>query len=236
MSGQNLGSNIDPFLDDVDHATACLKAYFGTDDYTGRHFDTVGGGSLPYAVTPDDLVALALLAVPVGNRAAEALLITHASRLSELLGEIPPALCLWDHDSGVDDAIAAEGPAAQIWQILRSSEVYDFGWVSANKLLGRKRPHLLPVWDNVLNDALTPGDEPLWRPMREALRADGCRRVERLTDLRRAAGLSPALSLLRVLDAVVWMRNKGAGQVEAHRHLFDPILPAANDVNTRPGR
>ena len=97
---------------------ASLQAYFHTSDYTGRLFDSVGGGSAPNAVTPDDLVALALLAVPVGNQAAEALLYTQAKKIGALLAEISPALSLWDDAKDVDEAIDPDGPAAQIWEIV----------------------------------------------------------------------------------------------------------------------
>jgi hypothetical protein len=138
-------------------------------------------------------------------------------------------LSLWDDSTEVDEMLGPEGPAAEIWALLLSDEVPGFGTARTNKLLGRKRPHLFPVWDSVLQNALAPPKLHLWPSMRQALRGDAGRaRLELLTEMRAEVGLPKALSPLRVLDVIVWMRNHGADQVDAHRHLYGQLAPGVN--------
>jgi hypothetical protein len=72
--------------------------------------------------------------------------------------------------------------------------------------MARKRPRLIPVFDSVVHDALSPGDENFWLALRCELGDAGLR--ERLTEMRAAAGIAQEISLLRVLDVAVWMRNR----------------------------
>lgn len=228
MSGQSVGQAIDRFLDDTDHAVASLKAYYGTSHYTGRHFDDFGGGGLasPNEITTGDLVALALLAVPVGGRAAQALLFDRRQEVGGLLEHIDADLRLWDESDAVDEAISKGGAADDLWNLLLSNAFPGFGEARVNKLLARKRPNLLPVWDSVIQAALAPPRRGFWRPIRSALVGDdGRRRLRQIEKLRSSADLAADLSPLRILDVVVWMRNHGAAQVEAHHHLDQPITP-----------
>lgn len=230
MSGQSLGQTIDRFLDDTHHAVASLKAYYGTSNYTGRHYDDIGGGGLasPNEITTDDLVALALLAVPVGGRAAQALLFDRRQEVGGLLEQIDARFRLWDESDAVDEAISKGGAANELWSLLLSSAFRGLGEARVNKLLARKRPNLLPVWDSVIQEALAPPRRGFWRPMRSALVGDdGRRRLCKIEELRTSADLSADLSPLRILDVVVWMRNHGAAQVEAHRHLHKRITPGS---------
>jgi hypothetical protein len=86
------------------------------------------------------------------------------------------------------------------------NDVPGIGWVTANKLCARKRPLLLPVYDTVVKAALQPTRQSFWEPLRNEF-ADG-ELQSRLMELRDEAGV-PNLSLLRVLDVAVWMRNQG---------------------------
>jgi hypothetical protein len=75
-------------------------------------------------------------------------------------------------------------------------------------LLARKRPHLLPVYDRVVKAALQPTKRTFWRPLWETLQDRAV--TGRLEELRRVLDLD--VSLLRVLDVAVWMRNWGAAE------------------------
>jgi hypothetical protein len=82
--------------------------------------------------------------------------------------------------------------------------VHGIEWVVANKLLARKRPRLLPVYDNDVRDLLgAPTD--FWASLRETLAADDQALHRRLLNIRDEAGVGDDVSALRVFDVVCWM-------------------------------
>jgi hypothetical protein len=85
------------------------------------------------------------------------------------------------------------------------------GRTIATKLLARKRPRLLPIYDSVVARVTEVGFYH-WEPVRQALRANapGQNRKlhEQLVELRRTAGIDEGLSALRVFDVVTWMEGK----------------------------
>ncbi|GGX37385.1 DUF6308 family protein [Streptomyces chryseus] len=108
----------------------------------------------------------------------------------------------------VDAVVVADGsPADQAWHLLRDQA--DVGWVIAGKLLARKRPRSLPVYDRVVRCAL--GSPPsFWLDLHAALGEDGAALYRWLLELRQAAGLPETVSALRVCD-VVWMSHRALG-------------------------
>ena len=73
----------------------------------------------------------------------------------------------------------------------------------ARSFLARKRPHLLPIQDDVTMWAL--GDPTVfWEPLRLRLR-DGL--AEELAALALVAEIPDGISTLRVLDIILWMRH-----------------------------
>jgi hypothetical protein len=82
------------------------------------------------------------------------------------------------------------------------------GWVTTHKLMARKRPRLLPVYDTVVKAALQPEGDEFWLPLRTELLDPWL--VNRLAAVKDVAGLDEQISLLRVLDVAVWMRNRRA--------------------------
>ncbi|HVE46427.1 MAG TPA: DUF6308 family protein [Acidimicrobiales bacterium] len=105
------------------------------------------------------------------------------------------------------ETIAEGSPAARLWTLLEA--VPGIGWVTGAKLLARKRPHLLPVYDQVVKAALQPRSGRFWEPLWEELQ--DVRIVGRLEEVRSGAGVDGAVSLLRILDVAIWMRNRGIG-------------------------
>jgi hypothetical protein len=80
------------------------------------------------------------------------------------------------------------------------------GWVIAGKILARKRPRLVPVWDNVVKCANgRPSNAWLW--LGELLAQD-ISLADRLEDLHHQAELPDLVSRLRVLDVAIWMRHR----------------------------
>jgi hypothetical protein len=203
-----------------------LRIYFNIDspddrpEYTGARFDTFdGGGSrdgVSDTITPSDLLAVACLDVtvptPVGLDLVEGLL---GRALGNHLRKIPTDVALGE--TGASTHVEHKSPANQAWLLLR--EETDVGWVIAGKVLARKRPQLIPVWDSVVKCAFgRPRDAWLWLDGRLQ---DGRLRDE-LDQLHKAAQLPELVSRLRVLDVVMWMRHR-----RRHRRAACPGLEAS---------
>lgn len=106
---------------------------------------------------------------------------------------------MWEANQTALDAADAA------WNFLRT--LPGIGWVIAGKLLARKRPRLVPIFDSVIEKVLQPPPGRFWVSLAEALRdADRRTRVEGT----RPAG-AEAVSLIRLVDVAVWMRFSQGG-------------------------
>jgi hypothetical protein len=202
-----------------------LRRYFSPDPapgspaFSGRRFESLGRGCPQEddrnRFTPADLLAVQCLSVTVPIEVALDLLEGGLGRqVSGLLSQVPADVGLGTGDarSLVEDGREAD----QAWHLLEAQD--DVGWVTAGKLLARKRPHLIPVWDHVVRCALgRPNGAWLW--LENLLRAEEAAVLRRLEDLHRQAELPPGISLLRVLDVVIWMRHR-----DSHRPSRCPGL------------
>jgi hypothetical protein len=196
-----------------DRSVPDLRTYFNIDtpddppQYTGARFDTLDGGGgrddVRDAVTPYDLLAVACLDVKVPTPVALELVEGPLGReIGARLRDIPTNIPLGE--AGADGLVAPGSPADQAWDLLEASD--NVGWVIAGKVLARKRPQLIPVWDNVVKCAFgRPRNAWLW--LDGQLRQDGGLTHE-LDQLHHAAELPDLVSHLRVLDVVVWMRHR----------------------------
>lgn len=202
-----------------------LRRYYSPDSesgqrlFAGRRFEFLGAGRCEgdeNRFTPADLLAIQCLSVTVPIDVALELLEGDLGReVSALLGKIPG-----DAQLGKDDArsLVEDGREAdQAWRLLKAQE--DVGWVTAGKLLARKRPHLIPVWDQVVRCALGHPDGA-WLWLDDLLRAQDAAVPRRLEALRLLAELPADVSLLRVFDVMFWMRHR-----ESHRPSRCPGLP-----------
>jgi uncharacterized protein DUF6308 len=213
---QGLGPTLHRFLEH--EAADLVSEYFGTGDggdllFTGSRFDALasGGDALERRNHFDatDIVAVSMLSVTVSPRAALALIEDCDRTFSALLADVPANVDLWDADEAV---IGPGSPADVLWHAIKS--LPDVGYVTAGKLCARKRPKLLPVYDDIVRRSLgTP--EHFWVELRAALREDASL-VTRLHWIRDAVGCR--VSLLRVLDIAIWMRNCG------YAHAANPTL------------
>jgi Family of unknown function (DUF6308)/EVE domain len=190
-----------------------LRKYFGTvaiaepPSFTGSRFNTLaGGGARPdirHRVTADDLIAVQCLGVTVPASVALDLLDGHlGATIGAHLRHIPCGIALGE--DGAHDHLESGSPADLAWHLLKQQHGVD--WVIAGKILARKRPRLIPVYDRVVRCAMRyPGSAWLWLD-------DLFRRNDEITDrlnlLHHAARLPELVPLLRVLDAVIWMRHR----------------------------
>ena len=201
-----------------------LQCYFGQGDhrthadkegrpfsFSGARFDTWDStGSRSADVdrfTADDVVAVSMLAVDVPGDAAIRLLDTESDEFTSLLKELGPDRDLvteaepWNHD----------------WVGLRLFRKLDalpgVGATRASKLLARKRPSLRPVYDSKVEKVI--GMKNLWEPLRQELQIDTSLHG-RLIALRGAAGVSEAVSAIRVFDVLAWMQGSRKGCTAVH--------------------
>lgn len=181
-----------------------VRSYFST--FTGRRFERFdGGGDGPEVadvVTAADVVAVSMLSIRWTGAAALELLETRRHDLSALLAAVPR-----DSIERVPrETLAVRGPADRVWRVLR--EIDGIGPTIAGKILSRKRPHLVPVFDTVVHRLLgSPVEYWFWwhgwfaRPGR----ADAVR------SFRDEVGGIDDISLLRCLDVALWMHARRNG-------------------------
>lgn len=213
---------------DEDVAVGLVKEYFVDDPATGRprysgaYFERLGGGGdrpeVAYQLTAEDLLAVSMLSVPVVRYYALHVLDYRGREISGLLAQIPLEVTLADDEA--EDVIAAGGPAWELWQLLhdikpRPQDRNRLGKVAAGKLLARKRPHLIPVYDSHVERALgrTGVHGTWWRDLRCQLTKDGDL-VSELESVRTQAGAGH-LSLLRTFDIMCWMFGGGPEETDA---------------------
>jgi hypothetical protein len=198
-----------------DQACRDLQRYFGVGlgkgelpPSTGGRFEILDGGGDRAEVcnrfTASDILALGLLSVQLPARVALDLL---EGALGEdaaaFLERIPPSAHLWD--ANAVELIERGGLADSLWRLPEKQD--GAGWVTAGKLLGRKRPSLIPVYDNVVRCAFG-WPQNFWIALHEALRQDDGRFRATLNDLIERAGISAQVTPLRALDVAVWMRHR----------------------------
>jgi Family of unknown function (DUF6308) len=170
-----------------------VAAYFRPEeDFAGLSFTCLGNNPRD-SVTPDDLLAVALLDITWRPEAVRQLLDTHATAVTGQLAAMRSDLDLWEAS---EEDLAAVDP---LWELLL--RMPGVGTATASKLLARKRPRLCPVSDKVVIEAVgVPGWT--WETLR-ALLQDPAARAE-IEALRPAS--AAGLSLLRILDVAIWIR------------------------------
>lgn len=221
--GENMPVNA---MELIGHEVAVqhIKKYFedranGRPLYTGSRFETfAGGGDVVEAnrITAADLIAVSMLSVHVPGQAALGIMEGLGSEIEELLTAVPVGLRLENLTAEQFSGLLDTGsPADTMWQLLRQTEdTWGIGQTTASKILARKRPHLVPIYDSVVAEqAGLHGSGDQWRSWWAAFQGEeGEAFTERLEAIRADAGQSH-LSLLRVIDIVLWMEGHRAAKV-----------------------
>jgi len=184
-------------------AARAVGEYFHTTTYSGRWFERLGRTEPAWnadAFTPTDVVAVEMLGVTLPPDAILALLDADFSR------RLTRLLCLIDdvplHE--IEFAALGEGsPADDLYHEIKS--LHGLARTKTSKLLARKRPHLIPVYDDRVAHRLATGDQ-FWAPMHDLMQDEAL--VVALERLRRAVGGVGDISLLRILDVAVWRYDK----------------------------
>lgn len=213
---------------DDDTAVSLLVEYFtrrrssGDLFYSGAHFERLGGGGDAEHVADrfdsNDLVAITALSVSLEPHGAMNLLTDPDGHWMRLLSLIPRDARLENPGS---DAFMEEGrPAWELWERLAGSKQYlskpdGSGPVVAGKLLARKRPHLIPIYDIRIKQLFErpKADHSFWAALAAALRADNGAFRDQLVCLRGKASIGEDIGVLRVFDVIASMHQGRQDQV-----------------------
>ena len=191
------------------------KLYRNDLPQTGSRFDDWAGGGdkkeVAHVITADDVLAVSFLSVQVTARAAIGLLEARAGEVSNLLEQIPTDVDLSAVGAGEYAAImGSQSPANQLWRLLRGSDTYRWGIgpTTASKILARKRPRLIPIFDSIVGPLM--GHQTCkgqWQTWHSVL-TDGSGLPDRLKAIQAKAGIDKEISDLRTMDVVLWMHGK----------------------------
>lgn len=184
--------------------------YANSGEFTGGSFESYGT-NYPSTITADDLVAVSMLSIEIRLNSRSGITPVHAialerraDEISELLSKVPHDIDLHTLDEdGYASILDQGGPAWSLYDLLRDKDVISLPNVATHKLLARKRPRLLPVFDSVIKRTLNPTGA--WDTWWTALNTRP-ELVARLDEIRIEANASQ-LSLLRTADVAVWMQE-----------------------------
>ena len=195
----------------LDTGVSYLKIYYGLlatehseqrDPFHGSYFDSIDTditGQYSDRITAADLYSVAMLQTRIERAAGIEILNNREAITSELslittrpLGELSAEEC--------ESQLGQESSARKLWDLLIN--VYSIGPTRASKIMARKRPDLIPINDSVINRVADISGKNDWSLWWEALTVDSVLN-DRAQELRQAIG-RPDLSILRVLDVVLW--------------------------------
>jgi hypothetical protein len=209
--------------DRTDEAAALVKKYYtklynhGLPQSGSRFDDWAGGGDrfdVANSLTADDLVAVSFLSVQMPPQAAIGLLESNAKEVSELLERIPTDLDLASVMAEDYDAFLGHDSAANaLWRLLRGDATHRWGIgpTIASKIMARKRPRLIPIFDSVVGPLMghpTPANQ--WRTWHSVL-TNGSGLQLRLQLIKTKSRIEKNISDLRIMDVVLWMHGKELG-------------------------
>lgn len=123
-------------------------------NYAGTSFWRVGTNQ-PGEISPDDLLAITLLSVRVGPHGVRALLDDGDTRstVHAALKSVSDKTTL--AEATADDLVDGFAFHAAVKTAIANPRAKKSNpWVTASKIAARKRPHLLPVRDNVVGNLL----------------------------------------------------------------------------------
>ena len=253
MSGSTpkslLASDIDRWFDDqaggcIIHrnALACSKHLVGryfSGAYTGSLFDPLGSEPAN-EITRADLYAVSTLAMPNFARRSSLDKIVAAieadneqsanchkssctSHISCMLRQIPRNASIFN--SPLSKLTLANDSLWPALDALLCSSLGKAGPAGISKTLSRKRPGLLPILDSVASDRIKRAGakkDGHWQFFREELRRSMLV-MPGIEEIRKQKRVPPHVSDLRIVDVVVWMRQRPDVRVAKDRDNCPPL-------------
>jgi len=190
-------SGLLPFLESHKlQATNDLQQYFT--NYTGRWFEYFSVRSDPLHLNANDIAACGALSVQLKGKVIDGLM-SNADRIDALLADCPaPGIALWDVDPDSPEYQAI----SDLYKTIR--KIDGMGKVRTSKLLACKRPHFVPIRDQVV-EALLGGGKAWWQQWSDVAANTA---VHELVDEVTPANVPPGTSILRRLDVILWMHGQ----------------------------
>lgn len=179
---------------------------------TGARYESwTGGGDNPdlaNTVTAEDLIAVTFLSVQVPAPAAIGILETCKDEISGLLELIPTGQDLADVTAERFDSLLGPGSAAwQLWSVLcrTHDDRWGIGSTTASKMMARKRPRLIPIYDSVVGPLMGLKDsDDQWTTWHAVLRGSAWLPA-RLSEIQMGSGVAADATALHIVDVVLWM-------------------------------
>lgn len=186
--------------------------------YTGSHFESLDRDiweNHPNRITGSDLYALSTLQISVPKTAGVGILGAEQSRISKLLAKIPDKRLEYLSAEDYEKHLGRESPAQELWDLLCRNNSGDKKWgigsTTASKIMARKRPHLIPIQDSVVDAVIGRNKKNAWELWWNAFRNDS-KLIGRADDFRKCIDdpqvTRPQLSTLRIFDVVLWMHGR----------------------------
>lgn len=209
----------------VKDAAELLKRYYLVPDEktgllsTGSYFDEwAGRGDAPKVkdrITDSDLVAVSMLSIPFPAKAAIGFQEPAvAKQITELLTRIPSDRKLSElTKEQAQDLLGKESAAVRLWRVLRATDAprWGVGPTTASKILARKRPHLIPIWDVVIGQVIGKRSAVNQWLNWHALLQPGTGLAARLNHIHELSGVTTDLAEIRIMDAVLWRHGRDLG-------------------------
>lgn len=207
-------------VEETDNAVYLLRLYYAgllagdSSGFDGGHwdnFDPSGTRSAsPDEFTADDLLSASLLSADIPPTALVKILTNENVKgtLSEglrALGE--------DRDlaSLEPDEIRDLEHTSTLWNDLR--DIPGLGPTLTSKLIARKRPRLIPIYDSFVGEAVYGGTTvSYWARMHAALHGNDRALHRHLVKLGQTAGLGQRVSPLRIFDVIAWLDSTGKSE------------------------
>lgn len=162
-------------------------------------------------ITADDLIAVSFLSVDIPGEAAIGLLDTHKDKISGLLKEIPADRHLADVPAGeFESTFGKDSAATELWHVLRGRDTgrWGVGQTIASKIMARKRPHLIPIYDSVVAPLMgLKNADNQWKAWHLTF-IENPGLPQRLQLIRDRSGIEEPLADLRIMDIILWMYGK----------------------------
>jgi len=192
-----------------------LRSYFQdgppNTGYPGRWFEQIGTPDEQKRdrnrLTADDIVALSALSIRLPITVSARLLGPDADEISNLLAEIPADADLWTVPRS---ALSPRSAAYRLFTKFRAMAwnggEHGTSGVTASKLLARKRPRLIPIYDHQVSQLVDLGKgASWWISLQEAMTSEVRSHLEHA---HKTAELGPLITPLRTLDVILWMRAR----------------------------
>lgn len=186
--------------------------------YAGSYFESLDRDiweNHPNRITGSDLYALSTLQISVPRAAGIGILGDEQRRITELLTEIPDERLENLSREDYEKHLGRESPAQKLWDLLCRNNTGDKKWgigsTTASKIMARKRPHLIPIQDSVVDEVIDRNKLNAWELWWQAFRdneelADRAEKFRQYIDGAKVT--RPQLSTLRIFDVVLWMHGR----------------------------